>query len=86
MLPRYNENSNHISIPILARYLQYKQGSTYYYPPKLEMVGNEICVTFYRNLGNSIQKLSRQELIQNWEITKRRREEECKNIHVQNSN
>jgi predicted XRE-type DNA-binding protein len=66
VLPIGNEKTNHFKVPIQVRYVQYKQGGTYYHFPKLEVVNNDLIATFYKNMGNAKVKLTKKELIKIW--------------------
>jgi len=50
-LRRAGEKTNHIILPFQIRYMQYKQGGTYYYFPEVTIENGRLNATFYRNRG-----------------------------------
>jgi hypothetical protein len=67
-LRRAGKKTNRIILPFKIRYMQYKQGGTYYYFPKVSIENARLNVTFYRNRGQKDVKFTREELQKYWQV------------------
>ncbi len=66
-LRRAGEKTNRIILPFKIRYMQYKQGGTYYYFPEVTIENGRLNTTFYRNRGLKGVKFTREELQAYWQ-------------------
>ncbi len=66
-LRRAGEKTNRIILPFQIRYMQYKQGGTYYYFPEVTIENGRLNATFYRNRGLKGVKFTREELQAYWQ-------------------
>jgi hypothetical protein len=67
-LRRAGEKTNRIILPYQIRYVQYKQGGTYYYFPEVTIDSGSLNATFYRNRGLKGVKFTREELQKYWYV------------------
>ena len=67
-LRRADVETNRITLPFKIRYMQYKQGGTYYYFPNVTIENRQLNATFYRNRGRKGVKFTREELQKYWQV------------------
>ena len=84
-LRRAGEKTNRIILPFKIRYIQYKQGGTYYYFPKVTIENKQLNATFYRNRGLKGVKFTREELQKYWYAKSRARSIEFRKMMEENN-
>jgi hypothetical protein len=67
-LRRAGEKTNRIILPFKIRYMQYKQGGTYYYFPNVTIENGYLNAIFFRNRGQNGVKFTREELQKYWQV------------------
>jgi hypothetical protein len=85
LLRRAGEKTNRIILPFQIRYVQYKQGGTYYYFPEVTIENGSLNATFYRNRGLKGVKFTREELQAYWQAKSTVRASEYQKLIADNS-
>jgi hypothetical protein len=79
------EKTNRIILHFKIRYMQYKQGGTYYYFPNVTVENGRLNATFYRNRGQKGVKFTREELQKYWQVKSKARSVEFGKLMDENN-